>query len=181
MLPEEFMDLVDSHRSFTSLALRLTDGTTAPRVLVSSDGRIAGLDSKHRGPGGTPPPVDIRGDEVAAARRGGGPARSVLARWRTRIPTQPLRPRIRAWSVDPADRVAHLRPIITFLELNGNKVVQPLRNEQPARAVLRDRIDFEALQAEFAFPSSIALRPELDTIACRNTKAEIVGSRGAKR
>jgi hypothetical protein len=181
MLPEEFMDLVDPQRGFTSLALRLADGTTAPRVLVASDGRIAGLDSKDRGPGGTPPPADIRGDEVVAARRGGGPARSVLARWRTRTPTQPLRPRIRAWSLDPSDRVAHLRPILSFLELGGNKVIQAFGDEQPTRAVLRDRLDFEALQAQFEFPSSIAIRPELDTIACRNTRAEIVGLRGTKR
>jgi hypothetical protein len=182
-LPSDFHDLIDRRRAFTVLALRLADGTVAPRVLVSHDGRIAGMESKERGPGGSPPPLDIREDEVVAARRAGGVAGAIgLGRWHARTPTSPLRPRIRAWSPDPSDRYAHLRPMITFLELRGNKLVHDFGVGSPAsRAVLRDPIDFEALVAEFSFPKSVALRPEVDTIACRNTTAEIVGSRGTKR
>ena len=182
-LPSDFRDLIDQRRAFTVLALRLADGTVAPRVLVSHDGRIAGMESKERGPGGSPPPLDIREDEVVAARRVRGVAGAVgLGRWHRRTPTSPLRPRIRAWSPDPSDRHAHLRPIVTFLELRGNKLVQDFGAGSPAsRAVLRDAIEFEALAAEFSFPKSVVLRPELDTIACRNTSAEIVGSRGTKR
>ena len=182
-LPSDFHDLLDERRAFTVLALRLADGTLAPRVLISHDGRIAGMDSKDRGPGGSPPPLDIREDEVVAARRAGGVAGAVgLGRWRRRTPTAPLRPRIRAWSPDPSDRHAHLRPILTFLELRGNKLTQDFGAGAPSnRAVLRDAIDFEGLAAEFSFPASVVLRPQVDTIACRNTSAEIVGSRGTKR
>jgi hypothetical protein len=182
-LPSEFRDLLDPGRAFTVLALELADGTQAPRVVVATDGTLAGLDSRERGPGGTPPPIDIREDEIVAARRAGGLAGAVgLGRWRRRELARQPRLRIRAWSTDPGDRFAHLRPVIRFMQLKGNKLVHDLApTDKGVRAVFVDPLDLESLQIEYELPSSLALRPQFDAIACRNTHAEILGARGIKR
>jgi len=181
-LPEVFRDLVDPARAFTVLGLELADGVVAPRVLVATDGKIAGLDAKERGPGGTPPPIDIREDEIVAARPAGLRGALGLARWRRRELDAPVRLRIRAWSWDPDDRLAHLRPLVRFFELKGNKLAHGFQGEGRASvAVFIDPLDFESLQLEYELPASLALRPQLDTIACRNTGAELRGTRGTKR
>ncbi len=179
-LPEEFRDLLDASRAFTALALELSDGTVAPRVLVASDGKIAGLDARERGPGGTPPPIDIFEREVVAARPAGG----LLSRgrWRRRDLDAPPRLRIRAWSCDPDDRYAHLRPVVRFEQLRGNKMLHDLvAKDRPVRAVFVSALDMDGLRADYDLPASLALRGEVDAIVCRNTRAEIVGSRGVKR
>ena len=174
-----FRGLLGRDRAFTSLALELADGTVAPKVLVAADGKIAGLDSKERGPGGTPFPVDIRESEIVAARPAAGLKRR---RWSRREPPAPAPLRIRAWSPDPDDRYGHLRPIVRYMQLRGNKLVHDLREtDRGVRAVLVDPLDLEGLQAEYELPASLALRGEVDAIVCRNTRAEIVGSRGVKR
>jgi len=179
-LPEEFHDLIDGSRAFTVLTLELTDGTVAPKVVVATDGRIAGIDAKERGPGGSPPPTDIREDEIVGAKRGGG----LLSRgrWRRREVEAASRLRIRAWSHDPDDRYAHLRPIIRFEQLRGNKLLQDLRaSDRPVRAVFASPLDMDGLRADYDLPSSLHLRGEVDAIVDRNTRAEIVGTRGVKR
>ena len=179
-LPEEFRELLDAARAFTVLALELTDGTVAPRVLVASDGKIAGLDSKERGPGGTPPPVDIFEHEIVGAKPAGGLLRR--GRWRRRDVDAPTGLRIRAWSCDPDDRFAHLRPVVRFEQLRGNKMLRDLdAKDRPVRAVFMSALDMDGLRADYDLPSSLALRGEVDAIVCRNTRAEIVGSRGVKR
>jgi hypothetical protein len=179
-LPDEFRDLVDPRRAFTTIALELNDGTVAPGVLVASDGKVAGLDSRERGPGGTPPPVDVREDEIVAARRASPLA--FARRWHRREVPPPVRLRIRAWSLDPRDRCAHLRPVVRFMQLRGNKLLRDLdARESPARAVFATALDLDGLRADYDLPSSLALRGEIDAIVCRNTSAEIVGTRGVKR
>jgi hypothetical protein len=179
-LPDEFHDLIDRGRAFTPLAIELTDGTVAPRVLVATDGKIAGIDGRDRGPGGTPPPTDIREDEIVAVRPVGG----LLGRrrWHRREIEPPARLRIRAWSHDPDDRFAHLRPVVRFEQLRGNKMLRDLdARETPVRAVFVSPLDMDGLRADYDLPSSLSLRGEVDAIVCRNTRAEIVGSRGVKR
>lgn len=179
-LPDEFLDLLDPVRAFTVLTIELSDGTLAPRVLVATDGRIAGIDGRDRGPGGTPPPTDIREDEIVAVRPVGG----LLSRgrWRRRDVQAPARLRIRAWSHDPDDRYAHLRPVVRFEQLRGNKLLRDLETrDHPVRAVFVSSLDMDGLRADYDLPSSLLLRGEVDAIVCRNTRAEIVGSRGVKR
>jgi hypothetical protein len=173
--------MLEPGRAFTTLELELADGTVAPKVLVAPDGSIAGLDSKDRGPGGTPHPIDVRADEVVAARRAAG----LLGRgrWVRRDLPDPPPLRIRAWSPDPRDRVAHLRPVVRFMQLRGNRLLHDLRPVDGGivRAVFVDALDLDGLRAGYELPASLALRGELDAIVCRNTRAEIVGSRGVKR
>ena len=179
-LPDEFHDLLDPVRAFTVLTVELSDGTVAPRVLVATDGKIAGIDGRDRGPGGTPPPTDIREDEVVAVC----PTTRLLGRrrWRRREIEPPGRLRIRAWSHDPHDRFAHLRPVVRFEQLRGNKLLRDLEaRDDPVRAVFVSSLDMDGLRADYDLPSSLLLRGEIDAIVCRNTRAEIVGSRGVKR
>lgn len=162
------------------MALELSDGTVAPRVVVTTDGRIAGIDGKDRGPGGTPPPTDIREDEIVAARPVGGVFSR--GRWRRRELGVAPRLRIRAWSHDPDDRYAHLRPVVRFEQLRGNKLLRDLRaSDRPPRAVFAAPLDLDGLRADYELPSSLHLRGEVDAIVDRNTRAEIVGTRGVKR
>jgi len=179
-LPEEFHDLLDPSRAFTLVALELADGAIAPKVLVATDGKIAGIDAKERGPGGTPPPTDIREDEIVAVRPAGG----LLTRgkWQRREIEPPARLRIRAWSHDPDDRYAHLRPVVRFEQLRRNQMLRDLdAKDEPVRAVFASPLDMDGLRADYDLPSSLLLRGEVDAIVCRNTRAEIVGSRGVKR
>ena len=179
-LPAAFHDLIAPGRAFTLLAMELSDGTVAPRVLVATDGKIAGVDGKDRGPGGTPPPTDIREDEIVAVRSVG--ALLGRGRWRRREIEPPPRLRIRAWSPDPDDRFAHLRPVVRFEQLRGNKMLRDLdARDTPVRAVFVSALDMDGLRADYELPSTLLLRGEVDAIACRNTRAEIVGSRGVKR
>lgn len=178
-LPDEFHELIDVSRAFTTLSLELTDGTVAPKVLVATNGKIAGLDAKEKGPGGTPQPVDILENEIVGARQTGGLRRG---RWHRREITSSGRIRVRAWSPDPNDRYAHLRPVVRFMQLRGNTLLRDLDpKESPARAVFATALDLDGLRADYDLPSSLALRGEIDAIVCRNTRAEIVGTRGVKR
>lgn len=179
-LPAEFRRLLAADRAFTTLALELIDGTVAPAVVVGADGRIAGIDAKERGPGNTPPPADILEDEIVGAKPAG--LLRLGARWMRREPTDPGPLRIRAWSPDPGDRFAHLRPVVRFMELRGNQLVRDLdAKDVPVRAVFASPLDLDGLRAEYELPSSLVLRGEVDAIVDRNTRAEIVGSRGVKR
>ena len=148
-------------------------------MLVATDGKIAGLDVKERGPGGTPPPMDIREGEIVAAPAAVG---SLARSMETGELPAPGPFRIRAWSPDPNDRYAHLRPVIRFMQLRGNSSFTISSRPRPRHARgARDPLDLEGLHANTTLPSSLALRGEVDAIVCRNTRAEIVGSRGVKR
>jgi hypothetical protein len=177
-IPDEFRSLLDVNRSVV-LALRLSDGETAPAALVSPDGRILGQAKGPKGPGGSPPPIDVRWDEVVEARKAKGlPG---FHGWRRRGATGELQRRIRAWSPDPGDRFAHLDPLLRFLVMQGNRVAADDRSGRGRRVTLIEPIDFVSLRAEFELPGSIELHPSHDAIVCRNTGSEILGTRGARR
>jgi hypothetical protein len=165
------------------LSLRLSDGAVAPAVLVDGTGRILGNAKGPKGPGGAPPPIDLRVDEIVGARRADGAVgRLGLSRWHARPAPGDLHRRIRAWSPDPADPQGHLQPLIRFLVLHGNRLHRDQTADDGKRKItLVDAIDFVAVRAEFEVPPSIELHPAHDAIVCRHSRCEILGTRGARR
>ena len=182
-LPGEFLRVVDGSEAQAIVALRLSDGEVAPAVLVDGQGRILGLAKAPKATAGRRVPVDVRPEEIVGVRRvDGAMGRLGLGRWHRRTATGALHRRIRAWSLDSRDPYAHLRMLVRFIELSGNRMHHEETTPGGLRQIVMvDPLDFVAIRAEFEFPPSIQQHPGHDAIVCRNSRCELLGTRGSRR
>ena len=157
---------------------RAAHGTVAKRVVDATAGRSPGS-TEGAGP---------RRDPAAGGHPRGRDRRRAAGRWdltRARWSRREPAPAVRLGSAPglPTRTTATaISPVVRFMRCRGTSSVHESRPETTrAAGGVSTLLDLEGLSAEYGIPSSLALRGEVDATVCRNTRAEIVGSRGVKR